>query len=222
MNRAEIKTMAKQRISGKIGILFLCTIIVAAISFIANLILGLIPFVGSLIASIIVTPAFALSMARIYLDLYKNDKKPDVGEVFSGFDDFWSAFKVTFLSGFFTFLWALLFIVPGIIKAISYSMSMYILAENPGMPALQVISKSKEMMHGHKMDYFVLSLSFIGWLLLVPITCYIAYIWVGPYMETTYVAFYNSIKPQETIMNANPYNLNHPNPNPQGNSIDNQ
>ena len=120
-------------------------------------------------------------------------------DTFSGFDDFWTAFKTTFFVGLFTFLWSLLFYIPGIIKALSYSMSLYILAENKGKPALECINESKAMTEGHKAELFVLGLSFYGWLLLCGITFGIAYIWVGPYMQATYINAYNSLKPAVTV-----------------------
>ncbi len=193
MNRAELKMAAKQQIKGKIGVLFVISLIIMAISGLASLVLNLIPL-GSIVASVIITPAFALSMIRVYLNV-ANSGTPEVGDAFSGFDDFWAAFKVNFLVGLFTFLWSLLFIIPGIIKAISYSMSMYILAENKGKSALECINESKAMMHGHKTDLFVLALSFIGWSLLGAITLGIAYIWVIPYMQATLANVYNSLKP---------------------------
>ena len=74
-------------------------------------------------------------------------------------------------------------------------MSTYILAENKGKPALECIRESKEMTQGHKMDLFVLGLSFIGWVLLGMVTFGIAYIWVVPYMQATSANAYNSLKP---------------------------
>lgn len=193
MNRAELKAAAKSQIKGKIGILFLITLIIALISGIAGAILSLIPF-GSLVASIIITPAFSLSLIRVYLNVIKGNT-PAAGDAFSGFDDFWSAFKVTFLVGLFTFLWSLLFVIPGIVKGYSYSMSTYVLAENKGKPALECINESKAMTEGHKMDLFVLDLSFIGWYLLCGITFGIAGIWVIPYISATYANVYNYLKP---------------------------
>ena len=76
-------------------------------------------------------------------------------------------------------------------------MADYILAENPGMAALEAIDRSKAMMDGHKADLFVLMLSFIGWTLLGAITFGIAYIWIVPYMSATYVNFYNTIKGEQ-------------------------
>ncbi len=193
MNRVELKTNAKAQIKGKIGILFVITLVIGLVSGLATFLLNLIPVVGSLAATVIVTPAFALSVYRIYVNLFYG-KEPEVKDAFSGFDDFWSAFKVNFLVGLFTMLWSLLFVIPGIVKAYSYSMSFYILAENKGKPALECIKESKAMTEGYKMDLFVLSLSFIGWLLLVGITFGIAAIWVVPYMQATLANAYQSLK----------------------------
>lgn len=193
MNRTELKSQAKQQIKGKIGILFVISFIIVLITYVAQFILSLIPF-GSFISTIIITPAFTLSLVRVYLNVAAGTK-PSARDAFCGFDDFWSAFKLNFLVGLFTFLWSLLFIIPGIVKSYSYSMSMYILAENKGKPALECINESKEMTNGHKMDLFILGLSFFGWILLGCVTLGIAYIWIIPYMETTYINAYNSLKP---------------------------
>ncbi len=193
MNRAELKAAAKAQIKGKIGILFVITLIIGAISSIASFLLNLIPM-GGLVASIIITPAFSLSIVRVYLNVVA-DGKPEAKDAFSGFDDFWSAFKVSFLTGLFTFLWSLLLVVPGIIKALSYSMSTFVLAENKGKAALECIAESKKMTDGHKGELFVLGLSFIGWALLGAITFGIAYIWILPYMQATYANAYNLLKP---------------------------
>lgn len=194
--RAELKAMAKAQIKGNIGMLFVITLIVGVISGLASAILSLIPVVGSLAATIIITPAFTISVLRVYQNLVR-EQKPQVGDAFAGFDDFWTAFKAQLLVSVFTFLWSLLFVIPGIIKAFSYSQTMLIVAENKGISAREALNRSKAMMEGHKMDLFVLGLSFIGWGLLCGITFGIAYIWVGPYMQATMVNFYNDVKPVE-------------------------
>ncbi len=194
MERVQLKAMAKQQIQGNIGTFFVMTLIIAAVAALANLI----PVVGSIASVLVLTPAFGIAMVTVYLNLTKGIQ-PDMKELFQHFDKFWGAFKVTFFMGLFTALWSLLFWIPGIIKALSYSMSMYILAENPNMGALEAINRSKAMMNGHKMDFFVLQLSFIGWHLLGMITFGIAYVWVMPYMSATTANFYNSIKNQPEV-----------------------
>lgn len=193
MNRAELKERAKEQIKGKIGVLFLITLIIGAISFAAGLAASCIPGVG-LAVSLIVTPAFSLSMIRVYLLVIRGGV-PTAKDSFSGFDDFFSAFKVTFLVGIYTFLWSLLFVIPGFVKSYAYSMSLYILADNKGKSARECIKESMAMTEGHKMELFVLDLSFFGWGFLCVLTCGLASIWVVPYMSATRANVYETLKP---------------------------
>lgn len=199
MNRAELKAAAKQQIKGHIGILF----IIMLVGMVASLVLSFIPVIGAIAATVIISPALSLAFAIIYLNLTKNIA-PEFENVLDGLRDFWSAFKVVFFIDLFTVLWSVLLIIPGIVKAISYSMSLYILAENKGMPALEAIDRSKKMMEGHKKEFFMMILSFLGWLLLSYITFGIALIWVLPYMNAAIANFYQSLKPQSTFSAVEP------------------
>ena len=185
MDRAQLKQMAKEQIKGNLGVLILSMVVMMAISYVA----GMIP-----VASLIITPALTLGMICMYLNM-SYGAKPEIKELFAHFGEFWPALKVTLLNGIFVFLWSLLLVVPGIIKAFAYSQSMYILAENPGIGAREALKKSEEMMNGHKMEYFILGLSFIGWMILGAFTFGILYLWLIPYIQATQVNFYNSIKP---------------------------
>ena len=197
MDRATLKSMAKEHIKGNIGILFVITLLTG----LASAVCSVIPGIGAVVAALIVTPALSIAYIHIYLDQAKGIK-PSVKELFAHFGEFWPAFKVTFLTGLFTVLWMLLLIIPGYVKALSYSQAMYILAENPGIGAREALKRSEEMMKGHKMELFVLMLSFLGWILLSVITFGIALIWVMPYMQATMTNFYNSIKP--AVVEAEP------------------
>ena len=188
MTRDELKSAANEQINGKIGILFVMFLIIFAIAFVC----AFIPLIGS-VATFIITPAFSLSLCIVYLKLSKKEEI-SVGDVFSGFNKTGRALWLNILVAVFTFLWALLLYIPGIIKQYAYSMSFYILADNPELTAREALSKSKEMMKGHKWDLFVLQLSFFWWYLLIGITFGIAAIYVVPYMNATTVNFYNSIK----------------------------
>ena len=188
INRLELKTLAKEQIKGNVGILFVIMLIAVGITLVASYV----PIFG-FFATFVLTPAFELSIMMIYLDM-THGIKPVVSRVFDGFYDLWSVVKLYLISGLFIFLWSLLFVIPGIIKAFSYSMAPFILAENKGMPALEAIRRSKAMMEGHKTDAFVLYLSFIGWMLLTYVTFGLSLIWVGPYIIATYTNFYNRIK----------------------------
>ncbi|MCL2546619.1 MAG: DUF975 family protein [Oscillospiraceae bacterium] len=192
LNRPELKSAAKAQIKGKIGILFLCMFLIGLITSAATPLLG---------AGLILAPAFSISMIMIYLALIKGDA-PEVGDIFKGFNLFGKALWLSVITQFFVFLWSLLFFIPGIIKAIAYSMAPYILAENPDMTAREALNKSKEITQGHKGELFVLALSFIGWILLTVVTFGIAFIYVGPYMQATYANTYRKLSGNAEISPA--------------------
>ena len=97
--------------------------------------------------------------------------------------------------GLFVFLWALLFIIPGIIKGISYSMTPYLLADCPNVKARDALKLSMRMMHGHKWEYFVMGLSFLGWILLSVLTLGILSVfYVDPYMRSSFAEYYLELR----------------------------
>lgn len=102
---------------------------------------------------------------------------------------------VMFMKDLFTFLWTLLFIIPGIIKGYEYMMIPYLLAENPDMSRQDAFAESKRMMDGNKMDAFLLDLSFIGWFILGAITFNIVNIlYTTPYMELAHAELYHTLR----------------------------
>lgn len=101
------------------------------------------------------------------------------------------------LVSLFTFLWTLLLIVPGIIKALSYSQTYYILADSQAndveMSAREAIKTSQMIMKGHKWEFFCLQLSFLGWMILAGLTFGIGWLWLGPYLSTTKACYYDYV-----------------------------
>ena len=188
MIRAELKSAAKEQIHGKLGTLFVMFLAILCISIVCVFI----PVVGNII-SFIIMPAFSLSLCMVYLKLTKNEDI-SVRNVFDGLNKTGRALWLNILISIFTFLWTCLLIIPGIIKSYAYSMAFYVLADNPELTAGEALAKSKQIMNGHKMDLFILELSFIGWFFLVGLTFGIAAIYVIPYMSATTANFYNSIK----------------------------
>ena len=188
MNRVEIKQLAKEQISGNIGMLFVCMLIVGMITNAATAItFGF--------GAIFVSAPMQISLCMIYLNLARGEK-PKVENVFDGFGVFGKSLWLTILMSLFIMLWSMLFIIPGIVKSYSYAMAPYILADNDELTAREALNESKRIMDGHKGELFVLYLSFIPWILLAAITFGIAMIYVTPYMNMTIVNFYNGIKSQ--------------------------
>lgn len=194
LTRAEMKQKAKEQLKGNLGMIILCAVVYGAISVVC----GMIPGLGW-IAAFVVMPPLMIGLMLILLDVVAG-KKPEVGTMFTPFNTcFGSSIVANLLVGIFTVLWTLLLIIPGIVKSFSYSMTFYILAENPQMTGKEAITESRRIMDGHKMELFVLELSFILWMLLGCITFGIALIYVIPYMSLTMTNFYNNIKGQPAV-----------------------
>jgi len=91
-------------------------------------------------------------------------------------------------------LWTLLLVVPGVMKAFSYAMTPFIAVEHPEMSADEAMAESSRIMAGHRMELFMLYLSFLGWLILSVLTAFVGLIILEPYVEASVVYFYNDIK----------------------------
>lgn len=160
-----------------------------------NALLYLIAYLGG--ASIV-----AIGMLYACWDLFTKGTLPEAGALFAPFKQYARTVGAVLLVFVYTLLWTLLLVIPGIIKAYSYSMTFYILRENPEMTAGDAITASQKMMDGHKMDLFLLSLSFIGWAILASITFGIGYLWLIPYIYTAYAAFYETLKKETSVTPA--------------------
>lgn len=145
------------------------------------------------IIGIIINSLLMLGFNSFYLKLSRGEQVT-YKELFSKTNMFSVALLSIILMSIFVTLWSLLLVIPGIIAAISYSQVPYILLDNPNMSAMDAIKMSKNMMQGHKADYFVLMLSFIGWSILATLTLGIGYLWLIPYTQVTMANFYDSIK----------------------------
>lgn len=159
---------------------------------IAVCILSVIPFLGPIL-SLIVGGPLQLGFIIFFLSLSRgNDARME--QIFEGFRHFGTAFGAYLLVAIFTILWLLLLIIPGIIAAISYSMTFYIIADDRTITPMDAISKSKKMMSGYKWKYFCLCCRFIGWAILCIFTLGIGVLWLVPYIQVSSAKFYDDIK----------------------------
>ena len=128
----------------------------------------------------------------------RNSESPaELSEISAGFRPYGRTVGAMFLRGLFLSLWSLLFIIPGIIKAYSYRMVPYILADDPTIGGKDAITLSRQMMDGQKWKTFVLDLSFIGWAILSVFTFGILGVfYVKPYKCSTDAELYRALKNQ--------------------------
>ncbi len=157
----------------------------------------------SLLLTILALNPLELGFYNAYRMLYQDGDQNLISNTFSlPFKNYSHYVWGMLLMGIKIFLWSLLFIIPGIIKYFSYSMTPYILMEHPELSASEAIRTSKLMMKGHKFDLFYLYLTFIGWFLLSMLTAGIGLLWLTPYVRTAVAAFYADLKTSEGVIEA--------------------
>lgn len=144
------------------------------------------------------------SVSFTFLDLIRNVKQ-EINPLKDAFRNFkgrylWKILLLYLVRYALVFLWTLLLIIPGIIKSYSYSQCYFIMYDELNgevyrdVGIMECITKSRQMMKGHKMELFLLQLSFIGWYLLSIITFGLALLWVIPYQTMAEAAFYENLR----------------------------
>lgn len=199
MDRTTIKNWAKEKIKGHIGELFV-TIFVALI--LTNLTIGgKVAIEGDKInINSGINLGFFLYFVEVGLVYYMvnfiNDKQHEFKDLFHFINDFVKIFITNLLQNIMIFLWGLLLVIPGIIKFYAYALVPYLLADEKykDLGYMDILKKSEAMMNGHKWDYFILTLSFIGWHFLALFTLGVLEIWVLPYQRTAATKFLNALK----------------------------
>lgn len=184
MDIIKVREKAKECISNNWQDLFVGYILFSVISGVFT----------SLYVGIILLGPLAVGYSVYMLNLIrKKDQK--VENLFDGFKNcFANSLVAGILSYLFIFLWSLLFVIPGIVKAIAYSMVPFLQAEDSSLKGNDALRKSEELMKGHKWEYFKLMFGFIGWILLSILTFGILYVlYVGPYMQAAKAHFYQEL-----------------------------
>ena len=183
----DYRKLALQHLSGHWGMMVLIGLIYTLImSATAYTVVGAIVLGGPMLVGWI---AVMLSLLRT------GDTK--VERLFDGFKgDFGNRMVGYILYSVFLALWSLLFVIPGIVKSYSYSMTFYLMHDHPEMTATEAITRSREMMNGHKWELFCLHFSFIGWMLLSVLTLGIGLLFLLPYMQMAQTEFYENLKNQ--------------------------
>lgn len=181
----EMKAAAKAQLNCKwlltTGVLVVGSLILSAVSF-------------TIIGSLLLIGAIEFGYCAYLITVTRN-KDSDFGKLLSGFNRFGDVCITGILKWLFTGLWSLLFVIPGIVKSYSYAMTMYIMQDHPELSGNDAITKSRQMMDGHKFDLFILDLSFIGWYLLGTLTFGILIIfYVEPYRQVTRTNFYEQLR----------------------------
>lgn len=219
-NSSELKKQAKSQLKGRwglaIGGFFTATFFFPVVIEIINFFIG-----GSLPTTIIkyslstiIKFILIVGTLKFSLNYADPEKTPLLDDIFSGFKITIKALLIYIIMIICITIGFLLLIVPGIIVSLAFSQALYILIDDNSKSAIDCLKESVTMMKGHKKDYLILALSFIGWLLLMivpifflkifplPIFIGILYLfilfagllWLITYINITFANFYLKVK----------------------------
>ena len=215
---SELRAQAREQLDGKWGTFVLMTFLMYVISAILQIpgsvgdLLKVLSPENALTSESMSSISVVLSLLALPLSwgltvsLLRNHREEsvDIENLFDGFrrGRYVRVFCALFLVNLFTFLWALLLIIPGIMKAFSYALTPYILLDEPELTAKQAIARSSEIMQGRRWKLFCLYLSFIGWGILSVLTFGIGFLWLLPYMNASFAAFYEDARAEYEAENS--------------------
>lgn len=211
MNRKEIKELAKTKIKGNKWDIIWPALIISVISSILTRLLGgnvNINIIGSdtynviqssprvYFGSMVVSLVMGVITAGYikYILEFVRTGKFDTDKIINTIKEKWVNILIAnVLVTVIVFACSLLFVIPGIIMALAYAFVTYLVVDTD-IKGNDALKAGREMMHGYKWDYFVFELSFIGWILLVPLTLGIILIWLYPYMTVAQALYYEELK----------------------------
>ena len=191
----ELRQRARNSLDNKIfGSTWLFALLACAIISLINGVLGASVYLS--IVLVVFGGCLEFGLCAYFLNNARaQENKADLKQLFKGFTTNISKNIVAgLLVAIFTALWSILFVIPGIVKSYAYSMTFYIMNDNPELSASEAIKESQRMMKGYKMKAFLLDLSFIGWLFVGALCCGIGTLWVAPYMAAAKAELYEEIR----------------------------
>jgi uncharacterized membrane protein len=190
----ELMRQARECLTGvwgtAISVMVVYQSIAIALAFIPDLLTGT-EFAGS-IASLLVMPTLNVGLLTVFLSIARR-KEAVIGDLFSRMRSAGTAIGAALLMTVLILAWMCLLIVPGIIMSYAYSMTFFVIADDPAIGPMEAISRSKTLMQGHKWKLFCLFCRFIGWSFVGLLTLGIAFIWIAPYMQVAMARFYDDL-----------------------------
>lgn len=198
VDRAEIKSRAKKIIEGNLWKFWKPTLIVFGISFLLTFLCGMIAPeespVGAILSLVVTFLLAPIEMGLTYYIMqFARGKECNTDDLWRFMKKAWPVIMLSIIVTVLVVLWSILFIIPGILAALSYVMATFVFADGEDEP-MECIDQSKKMMRGHRWEYVVFCLSFLGWMLLGCITFGLGLIYVMPYYNVSLVLYYDELR----------------------------
>jgi uncharacterized membrane protein len=145
---------------------------------------------------ILITGPMTLGL-YIFTLAFLNEESLEFKRIFSGFKFYFKALFASVIYLVVVLIGFVLFIIPGIVFAMMFSQVYFIIADNPEVGVIEAFKQSKAMMHGHKWQFFILSLRYAFYFLLGIFTLFIWWLWLIPQNYITFGLFYKNISKKE-------------------------
>jgi uncharacterized membrane protein len=186
MSSYEFRALAREQMKNRYWMVFIATLVVSAVS----------AGTSAIAVGFLLIGPLSVGLSYYLLDYIENKNNGDKFELLiEGLKkSLVNSIVAGLLNMVFVFLWSLLFIIPGIIKALAYRMYPYIIADNPEIDAMEALRRSEEMMRGNKTRLLALYISFIGWFILSAFTFGIGLFFLMPYIQTSVANFYVDLR----------------------------
>lgn len=192
----EYKNLALKDLEGKWANVAIATFIYLAITAGVGSIFDFTIFQGSSYIWSILTAPLLWGYVVFFLRLMRSEDT-SLGHLFDGYKDFLRIFLAIFLMSIAVAIGFVLLIIPGIILSLGLVMTLFILKDDEQISAMDSLKQSWNMMDGHKVEFLWLNLSFIGWIILSLFTLGIGFLFLLPYMYTTFAHYYEDLKAEE-------------------------
>lgn len=166
-------------------------VLVIFITYIAEAVVNrIVPGIGGLL----ILGPIGYSVSFMFLKQTRDGECMKFSHLIKGFtDDFAGVFLLGLLQMIFVAVWSILLVIPGIMKAYSYAMAYYVKVDRPEYGWRECLDSSTSMMYGHRMELFLLDLSFIGWFLLGSFVFGVGSLWAIAYWQAARSQFYDTL-----------------------------
>lgn len=145
------------------------------------------------IIQIVVDGILSLAAINVYLKMSRSPEPVSFSNFIDGLNNWWRGTLAALWQFLWVTLWSMLFFIPGIIKAIAYSQTMFIVGEYEDISITKAMRISITITQGHKGDLFMTYLSFLGWAILAAIPAGIGFIFLEPYYKMTMTNAYHAL-----------------------------
>lgn len=82
------------------------------------------------------------------------------------------------------------FTIIAVVLFLQYIFALHILLDDNYCSGIEALRRSRELTRGNRLRMFGLFLSFIGWILLGVLSCFIGFLWIIPYIMTVFTYYY--------------------------------